>query len=721
CGPGGIGKTALAAETVWRLAPNNAPPIRFPDGIIFHSFYGQPQIDLALEKIVIACGDEPIPTPLAAAQRVLSKRQALLLLDGAEEADNLLLLLQIRGNCGVLVTSRKRRDALTTRHDVLPLSISHAIELLQKWGGVWATDKIAVKTICEQVGGWPLAVRLVGRYLQEAEETAVEYLAWLEETPIGAMSMGERQAENVDILLARSLAQVDATARRLLGIVGQLALPPVTAVSVSSAVRLPIGELKQAWRQLLGYGLLQKQGAAYKVTHPLIHTYASRRLKPTDEEFERLASYYTNLVLAKREQGVVGYRLLTNEREHLMRLLTSCMARKQWNQAIGLVRAMEDYLDLQGHLTDRRIALEQGIIASKQAENKVSFAYFVGILGLNCRALGKVEEAIGYYEQALTISRAINDRRGEGNHLGNLGVAYSVLGQVEQAIGFYEQALAISRDIGDQQGEGRRLGGLGNIYRALGQTKKAIRHYEQALAIARETGHQRAEGIRLGNLGNAYCNLGNTVKAMKYYEQALAIAHRIGDRRGKGSRLGNLGNVYCLLGEVEKAIEYYKQSLVIACETNHRHGEGIRLGNLGNAYRLLGDIEKAIKYTEKALIIAREIRHQRGEGIRLGNLANAYRQLGHLEKARKYALEGLDIAHQIKEPPSEAWRLWDFARVNHALGQVNVAKQQARQAIDIFRALHLPQAFQVRQYLNDFETDIIDVPTVSQLGQLEQT
>ncbi|MEM7113077.1 MAG: hypothetical protein AAF614_11640, partial [Chloroflexota bacterium] len=24
CGPGGIGKTALAAETVWRLAPNNA-------------------------------------------------------------------------------------------------------------------------------------------------------------------------------------------------------------------------------------------------------------------------------------------------------------------------------------------------------------------------------------------------------------------------------------------------------------------------------------------------------------------------------------------------------------------------------------------------------------------------------------------------------------------------------------------------------------------------
>ena len=29
-------------------------------GILFHSFYGQPQIDLVLEKIVVAYGDEPI-------------------------------------------------------------------------------------------------------------------------------------------------------------------------------------------------------------------------------------------------------------------------------------------------------------------------------------------------------------------------------------------------------------------------------------------------------------------------------------------------------------------------------------------------------------------------------------------------------------------------------------------------------------------------------------
>ena len=48
--------------------------------------------------------------------------------------------------------------------------------------------------------------------------------------------------------------------------------------------------------------------------------------------------------------------------------------------------------------------------------------------------LGEVRRAIEYYEQALTISRDINDRRNEGvtRQLGEL--AYSDLGEVRRAI-----------------------------------------------------------------------------------------------------------------------------------------------------------------------------------------------------------------------------------------------------------------------------------------------
>jgi hypothetical protein len=68
CGPGGIGKSALAAEAIWQLAPEQAPPSQFPDGILFHTFYNQPQADLALEHFVRSFGGEARPTPLPAVQ-----------------------------------------------------------------------------------------------------------------------------------------------------------------------------------------------------------------------------------------------------------------------------------------------------------------------------------------------------------------------------------------------------------------------------------------------------------------------------------------------------------------------------------------------------------------------------------------------------------------------------------------------------------------------------
>jgi ABC-type phosphate transport system ATPase subunit len=122
CGPGGIGKSALVSEAVHRLMPEGRPPKNFPDGIIFHSFYGRPEVNLALEHIALSFGQEPKPSPAIAAQQVLAGKRVLLILDGTEASENWQEVLKVRGTCGALVTSRKRRDAKTTdRLDIHPL------------------------------------------------------------------------------------------------------------------------------------------------------------------------------------------------------------------------------------------------------------------------------------------------------------------------------------------------------------------------------------------------------------------------------------------------------------------------------------------------------------------------------------------------------------------------------------------------------------------------
>jgi hypothetical protein len=71
-----MGKTALVAKAIWHLAPGNAPPERFPDGIVFHTFYHKPQAALALEAIARAYDMDPRSSPLEAA-RLLCKADKL--------------------------------------------------------------------------------------------------------------------------------------------------------------------------------------------------------------------------------------------------------------------------------------------------------------------------------------------------------------------------------------------------------------------------------------------------------------------------------------------------------------------------------------------------------------------------------------------------------------------------------------------------------------------
>jgi hypothetical protein len=166
CGPGGIGKTALAAEAIWQLAPDDQPPDRFPDGVLTHNFYRQPQVALLFEKIALNFGEELRPAPNIAAQRALAGRRALLLLDGAEQADDLPAVMAIRDRCGVLVTSRRHADAVSGWQDIFPLPVEEAVKLLQAWGRQRAEDTPVVQRICALVGYLPLAVRLVGSYLR---------------------------------------------------------------------------------------------------------------------------------------------------------------------------------------------------------------------------------------------------------------------------------------------------------------------------------------------------------------------------------------------------------------------------------------------------------------------------------------------------------------------------------------------------------------------------
>jgi len=580
CGPGGIGKTALATEAVWRLDSDKRLPEIFPDGIIFHSFYGRPETAHFFENVIRSFDREARDFSPDEAFRILSGKKALLILDGTEEADELRKVLDIRGKCVVIVTSRQKKDAEAEREDIAPLPTDEAVKLLRAWGGDRAENEEAARQICKMVGGLPLAVRLAGRYLSETGEPASEYLERLEETPLETLDDHDNKKEkkhkleSVSLLIRRSLEQVSETARQILGICGQLALSSFSREMISAA--FPDIQIRNSLNELSRYSLVQRSGDRFEVTHPLIHTYARTELLPDDTVFSQLVDYLINFAEEQSKKSLEGYARLDPERPHILRIIKGCAERGNWQESINLIDEIDSYLDIRGYGIDRVVALETGIIAARELKNRQNEEAFTGNLGSAWYSLGQMDKAIEYYQLALTISRETGDRRGEGSILGNLGNAYSDLGQVD----------------------------------------KAIEYHEQALTIHKEIGNRRGEGSALGNLGNAYSDLGQVDKAIEYYQLALTISREIGDRHGEGSDLGNLGSAWYSLGQVDKAIEYYQQALIIARETGDRHNEGIWLNNLGEAYFDLGQVDKARQYTEQALAIFEEIKSPNADIVR---------------------------------------------------------------------------------------------------------
>lgn len=616
CGPGGMGKSALAAEAVWQLSPGNAPPERFPDGIVFHTFYHKPQAALALEAIAQAYGQDPRQSLLEAAKNALSGRQALIILDGTEACEDLGEVLSVTASCAVLITTRRRGDAPAELCDLLPLPLEKATSLLQAWAGELASDENTSRKICSLLGRLPLAIFLVGRYLAHRRQMTSDYLAWLEKTPLKALDLGERQHQSIPLLMEHSLEQVSRLGCACLGLAGVLAQKPFPPEIIAAALAISIEDANNALGELVEFGLLMRPKVSYKITHALAHTYARSRMAPAGKVLASLAEHYNNFAREKTGMGPSGYALLDAERDHILAVQAACHKAELWGSVRKITWAFKGYLDLQGYWAERIALLQAGLNAAHSDGTRQDEGSFLSLLGSTYNVLGDVRKAIEYHKRALAISQEIGFRQGEASELGNLGVDYEHSGDVRRAIECYKRALLINREIEYIEGEGTNLGNLGIAYLDLEEIRKAIECFDQVLIIAREIGDTRKEGLHLNNLGLAYKNLGEISKAIEYYDQALIIAREIGDKRSGGAILGNLGSAYYILSQPRKAIEFFMQQLDIVRNIGDKRGEGNALWNMSLVLDNLGNRAKATECAEAALKIREEIEDPAAEKVK---------------------------------------------------------------------------------------------------------
>jgi tetratricopeptide (TPR) repeat protein len=171
------------------------------------------------------------------------------------------------------------------------------------------------------------------------------------------------------------------------------------------------------------------------------------------------------------------------------------------------------------------------------------------------RHLDEPSLAVGHFEEALQVARALGDRKVEARLRNTLGILEWERGGYEAALGHYEVALGLLDVAGDSVGAGLVLNSLGVTLRALGRDQAARLRLEEALTLHRATGQRRLEGHALAVLGDLCHDIGDCNGAIGHYTSSLRIRRELRDRRGTGWMLHHLARTHQLRGATVEAME----------------------------------------------------------------------------------------------------------------------------------------------------------------------
>ena len=237
--------------------------------------------------------------------------------------------------------------------------------------------------------------------------------------------------------------------------------------------------------------------------------------------------------------------------------------RLKWNKGIAMALNNIDTYYINKHELDSAInnllnALDLGE-KEKDMEIVCQSKIYLGFIYTN-----RVDDvkSMSYFNQALTMSKQLNNKLFEGYALYGIGMVYWDYSNYTKALEYFQKANKIAIDLDNALLTEYSFSNLGNVFFYY-DAKKAFENYNKAVSICEKYGYKYDLGVILINLGIMYTDAGDYPRAMEANRKALAIYEQENEKDGIGSARGNIGYTYLVmqdymnaLPEIQKAIDY---------------------------------------------------------------------------------------------------------------------------------------------------------------------
>ncbi len=676
-GMAGVGKTSLAIEAAHRLTAVHKQPVVFAVDLRGNDPARPPAdpgavLDACLKSLGQRGGKGlDLPARTARFRELLLGKRAVLLLDSAASADQVLPLLPGTPGSFVLVTSRIRLNLPAAATISLePLTATESVQLLRRQLGPGQESR-AIQKIADHAGHLPLALALVaGRITSTPEWTLSDHLDRLADR-----HRSLRLDDQVEAAFAQSYNSLGTDQRRLLR---RLALHPGDDWDAAAAAALTGASPAEAsgeLRELADRSLIQTRSPGRYGLHALVRTFAAHRAR--DDEPARLRRDASTALLDHYRQSAAAAMAIYAPHESAWRPLVP-----ESTAAFADREAARRWLE-----SERVNLIACGIYAAEHGWPD-HVADLSGILYRYLDDTGQYADGENLHHAAVQVATGT----ARGRALSSLGVAYWRLGSFGKARNVYQEALGIAATAGDRPEELRALINLGLVNERSGDYREALAGYWASIKISDEIGSRLATAQALQNVVHLDERLGRYEDALEHSEQCLAILAEVGDRATEGRLRNSRAQAHLGLKDAEAALAEAAQAAAIAREVNNRVGEAYALITTGRALRETADLDRAHQIHERAVSIAREVGNQDCEAQALNALGTTLLELSRADDAVLLHKAALAIAEELGDPYERAKSHDGLAAALSASGETEAAGGELHQALNLYRELRTPEA-----------------------------
>ena len=715
----GIGKSTLLSA----LAYDTDLLTHFSDGVLWAGLgqYADPFVTLGewARHLGLPRGELTylitLDQRMAAVRAAIGARKLLLVIDDVWRSEDGLALRLGGPGCVHVFSSRAQAiaQACAERNawpvpelaaaDGLDMLADHAPQVVQAFAD-------EAQRLVTGVGGLPLALRLIGSYLQTASRSGAtsrrvkEALARMDnpETRL-ILSQTESPLERRpgitrDLTLAEviglSEAFLDEAAREAL--VALSVFPPKPNSFDEAAALAVTGGSAEALDALVDVALLEVNTSGRYLLHPVIRDYGESKLTSTEPR-SRMSRFFVDFV----EQHTKDYQALDLELENILQALHLAHQLDNLQTFIAGVGSISTFLLLVG-LYDRADALlTQAHQAAVQVNDEIGVARILWGQGWHQYVLGDYAKAEELLALGFELSKRYEDELLIFSFSSSLGSLHLTMGNVNLADPYIQNTSIIARTLGNPELEYKSLILTGESATMLGKVMEATRIFMKCLALIEPHHDSDAKARTLETLIVALWWQGRFDEALSFGLQALSIAKQIGAPVRQSVLLAYLGAVEIDRGNLDIAEGYLQESLAIAQRTKSLPRIVLASVQLGRLYTERGDQALAWNYLQEPLAL---VKAPADFCFVAEAAAIHFRRFDQLDKAIEVLTQMQKTAMTIDSKLWEACALRLLAYVYADQGNADGARQLGKQCFTTFQELGIRHAQEIQEWLTGLKS-----------------